>query len=462
MGIVNNVLAGASGQSGYNLSRSLRLRKSASAYLNRTPTATGSRRTFTLSFWTKLGSFATGVDSFFWCSGNAASSASITLGWKTFDGTYTFFATFDGANGFTTSATYRDPASWYHIVLAIDTTQATAANRAKLYVNGTQITSFSAAAYPAQNTDFEINTSSYPVYLGALNVSGSPQRYFDGYMTEINFIDGQQLTPSSFGSTNTITGVWQPKKYAGTYGTNGFYLPFTDNSAATATTIGKDFSGNGNNWTPNNISVTAGATYDSMTDVPTLTSTTTCNYAVLNPVVPSGGTYSNANLRFTGPGSWGVARSSITLPTTGKYYFEGTVIVSGANNSLGSTYSYIGLAAESTLPTDGGGYTSANYVILNDTGWLNNNGSTSNANGAALSAGNVIGVAVDTGANTFTFYRNNTSIATGTIGMTAGTPLVFVTASYSALYGNFYMNFGQQPFVYTAPTGFLPLNTYNI
>ena len=105
----------------------------------------------------------------------------------------------------------------------------------------------------------------------------------------IHFIDGQALTPSSFGETSSTTGVWQPKRYSGTYGTNGFYLPFTDNSALTSGSnagLGKDFSGNGNYWNTNNISITSGSTYDSMTDVPTLTSATQANYPVLNPIYP--------------------------------------------------------------------------------------------------------------------------------------------------------------------------------
>ena len=131
---------------------------------------------------------------------------------------------------------------------------------------------------------------------------GYGSQYFDGYLTEINFIDGQALTPSSFGQTNTITGVWQPLKYTGTYGTNGFYLNFSDNSNNTATTIGKDYSGNGNNWTPNNISVTSGTTYDSMLDVPTPYAdggNGRGNYAVFNPLDKGGDfTLSNANRVF--------------------------------------------------------------------------------------------------------------------------------------------------------------------
>lgn len=96
----------------------------------------------------------------------------------------------------------------------------------------------------------------------------SSAEYLDGYLAEVNLIDGQALTPSSFGAFDT-NGVWQPAKYTGSYGTNGFYLNFSDNSAATATTIGKDNSGNSNNWTPNNIVVTSGTTCDSMYDSPT-------------------------------------------------------------------------------------------------------------------------------------------------------------------------------------------------
>jgi hypothetical protein len=109
--------------------------------------------------------------------------------------------------------------------------------------------------------------------------------FYDGYLTEINFIDGQALTPNSFGTINSY-GVWQPITYGGSYGTNGFYLPFTNN--ASTTTLGYDFSPQGNNWTTNNISLTAGSTYDSMTDVPTLTSATAANYAVMNPLDTTG------------------------------------------------------------------------------------------------------------------------------------------------------------------------------
>jgi hypothetical protein len=160
--------------------------------------------------------------------------------------------------------------------------------------------------------------------------------FFDGYLTECYLIDGQALTPASFGETNPVTGVWQPKKYAGTYGTNGFYLNFSDNSAATAAAIGADYSGNGNNWTPNNISVTAGVTYDSMLDVPTQWAdggNGRGNYAVLNPLDSTGNaTLSNANLQGATVGVNG--RKATIAVSSGKWYWEG-LCVSGNYAGVG-------------------------------------------------------------------------------------------------------------------------------
>jgi hypothetical protein len=135
--------------------------------------------------------------------------------------------------------------------LAVDTTQATASNRAKVYVNGTEITAFGTAVYPTLNYDSSINNN---VATG-IGDRGAGIQPFSGYLADIHFIDGQALTPSSFGETDATTGEWIPKAYTGTYGTNGFHLDFADNSSNTATTLGKDTSGNSNNWTPNNLSV---------------------------------------------------------------------------------------------------------------------------------------------------------------------------------------------------------------
>jgi hypothetical protein len=154
-----------------------------------------------------------------------------------------------------TTQVFRDPSSWYHIVVACDSTQATAANRVKIYVNGSQVTSFSTANYPAQNANGQwmINTANNKI--GTQWNSGS--NWLDGYLTETNFVDGAALTPSSFGTFNSF-GVWQPITYGGSYGTNGFYLTFGDNTSTT--TLGYDTSPQGNNWTTNNFVATNATT----------------------------------------------------------------------------------------------------------------------------------------------------------------------------------------------------------
>ena len=295
--IGNPLLLGDEG--GYQISRSVRLRSSATAYLSRTPAGASNRSTWTWSGWVKRGVLDATQNTLFASTTGVTDATYFQMAFSTVNPDCLLINSYNITSlGMQTAAVFRDPAAWYHIVFALDTTQATASNRMKLYVNGVQQTSFlTYINYPALNSTFAINSAAAH-NIGASNAT-SP---FDGYMTEINFVDGQALTPSSFGENNAVTGVWQPKKYAGTYGTNGFYLNFSDNSAATAATIGKDYSGNGNNWTPNNISVTAGVTYDSMIDVPTLYAdggNGRGNYCVLNPLNKgTAASSSNANLSY--------------------------------------------------------------------------------------------------------------------------------------------------------------------
>ena len=227
------ILAGASGSQGYQISRSVRLRSSASAYFNRTPASAGNRKTWTWSGWVKRGTLGAVNRIFSADDGSASTDQDYnTLLFNSsdqlqFGGNLTNFRI--------TTAVYRDPSAWYHIVFVTDTTQATAANRFRLYVNGSEVASFGTSNNPTQNTDLAVNAA-IGHFVGSI-ASGS---YFDGYLTEINFIDGQALTPSSFGETDTITGVWKPKRYTGTYGTNGFYLPF---NISTTPTFAGSFNG---------------------------------------------------------------------------------------------------------------------------------------------------------------------------------------------------------------------------
>ena len=297
--------------SGGLLSKSLRFRSSASAYLSRTPSVAGNRKTWTYSAWVKRGQI--GRDQTIFSAGYSTNPWFILQ----FDAADTLDVAFTAGTsvGTQTTAVYRDTSAWYHIVCSVDTTQATASNRMKLYVNGIQVTSFSNTNYPSQNTDYQVNsTVQHTISYGAW--------YFDGYMADINFIDGQQLTPSSFGSTNATTGQWSPAKYSGSYGTNGFHLTFANTTSTT--TLGYDTSGNSNNWTTNNISLTAGSTYDSMNDVPVAYSATAANYCVLNPNNKgSSVTLSDGNLNYSVPivAAPSQAFSTIGL-TTGKWYAE--------------------------------------------------------------------------------------------------------------------------------------------
>jgi hypothetical protein len=376
----------------------------------------------------------------------------------TSSGDWLTFAYFDGASdvfNVNTSSTslFRDVSAWYHIVLYVDTTQATAANRVKIYVNNVEQTL--GGTYPTQNYDTPINNSISNLIGGA---TGSYTAYLaDQYMTEINFIDGQALTPSSFGSTNAQTGVWQPKAYSGSYGTNGFYLNFSDNSNTTAATLGKDYSGNGNNWTPNNFSVTAGAGNDSLVDVPTsygLIDTggggeVRGNYATLNALnLGNNATLVNGNLDHASTtGAWTTALSTIGM-RTGKWYFEATMTSSGEH--------MVGIANES--------FTTSTYLGANPNSWAYYssgnkwNGGADGSYGVSYTNGDVIGAALDMDGGTITFYKNNTSQGTAYTGLT-GTMFFGVSCISTT---TLVVNFGQRPFAYTAPSGFKALCTQNL
>jgi hypothetical protein len=219
----STALVGAAGQpQGHFLEDSLRLRSSASAYLNRTPASAGNRTTWTFSFWAKRG--ALGSDKIVLSAGTTGSTDIDIF----FPSDLFMISDRSGFNVKTTSV-YRDPSAWYHFVVKFDTTQSTASDRIKLYVNGLQITSLDGAtSYPAQNATSSINNN-VAHYIGTRSLIDNR---FDGYLTEVNFIDGQALDPSYFGETDTVTGVWKPIEYTGSYGTNGFYLPMTPTSQA--------------------------------------------------------------------------------------------------------------------------------------------------------------------------------------------------------------------------------------
>jgi len=217
---------------GYNLTDSLRFRESASAYLSRTPATASNRQTWTWSAWVKRGNVAA---SSYYCLFGVDGVTPNNRTEITFSSNAIFIyeEVTSATISLTTTGLFRDPSAWYHIVVAIDTTQATSTNRVKLYVNGEQITSFSSATYPSLNYNTFVNSTNTHVIGARRYAGGTVNKYFDGYLTEVNLVDGQALTPSDFGEYNATTSVWKPKKYTGTYGTNGFYLPLKPTTQAT-------------------------------------------------------------------------------------------------------------------------------------------------------------------------------------------------------------------------------------
>ena len=436
---------------GYQISRSLRFNSADTTNLNRTFASAGNRRTFTLSFWLKRSRVGVDYEGFF-ASGNGTDQ----IRFENID-QLRFSLNSTASGDFVTTQVFRDVSAWYHIVFAVDTTQATSTNRVKIYVNGSQITSFTTSSYPTLNYDCNFNNN-VSHRLGIANDTSYP---FNGYITETYLIDGQALTPSSFGETNAQTGVWQPKAYSGSYGTNGFYLNFSDNSNTTAATLGKDYSGNGNNWTPNNFSVTAGAGNDSLVDSPTSYGTDTGvggtvrgNYATLNPLSKGPTcTLSNGNLDLATTNNSGNSKATIGI-TSGKWYWECTLntgtntFFTGLVNSNESVNNYVGQTANSW------GYYSSNGQKWNGSGVTY---------GSSYTNGDVIGVAFDADAGTLVFYKNNTSQGTAFTGLTSGP---YFPASSDAGNGSnsttSTFNFGQRPFAYTAPSGYKALCTQNL
>ena len=441
------------------ISRSLRFNSADSAYLNRTPASASNRKTWTWSGWVKRSNLGTAVLFSGVSSGNDATILRFTSDQLQLQNFVS--GSFNG--NLVTTAVYRDVSSWYHIVAVWDSANATSGDRMRLYVNGSEVTVFSTDSAPTQNTDGFINNTNGN-YLGV--DSGFNNQYFNGYMTEVNFIDGLALDPSYFGFNDSNTGVWTPRQYTGTYGTNGFYLNFSDNSNTTAATLGKDYSGNGNNWTPNNFSVTAGAGNDSMVDSPTSYGTDTGvggtvrgNYCTWNPLTPAAiagssiVTISNGNLDLSFLSQANdLALFSTASLSSGKWYYEFTISATTTNGH--------GIGASGSSFSQVGGSSYAVYRWQNGTVLVN--GSNVATGLSTCTANDVIGIAIDVGAGTIQWFKNNTSLYTAT-GLTYSAYIPYIIGEGGT--GRTFSgstNFGQRAFAYTAPSGFKALCTQNL
>jgi len=422
--------------------RSLRFNPSDSAYLSRTPSSSGNRRTFTTSMWVKrCGIVNCGVvGQELFRAGNSALSA---MNFAPSDGpcdSLSFKADQGGVSpGSATNAVFRDFSAWMHIVYRIDTTQSTADNRVRVYVNNVEQT-WHTTNYPSQNQELKFNQSGQPHYIGGLE-------YLNGYLAQFAHVDGSSLAPTSFAEYDS-NNAWVPlADLTGlSYGTNGFLLTFADNSSAAA--LGTDTSGNGNDWTVNNISVTAGAGNDSLADSPFngdtandtgLGNQVSGNYATLNPAFNEisrssypGGTITNGNLTLSGgSSSEAVGYSAIAIPQSGKWYFEVTAQTVGIDH-------YVQLASTATTLA----YSEQNVTTLSHN---------------IASNGDVLGYAIDRDANSYTVYKNGSSYSTGSVSAYDYLVRLYDYASFTH-----HINFGQRAFAYSAPSGFKALCTANL
>ena len=462
-GSVNNLLGISAG--GYQISRSLRFNSADSAYLSRTPGSAGNRKTWTWAGWVKRSGSNRAC---LFSGGTTTSDAGFTSIEFESDGTLR-------VTGWNTlwaksNALYRDYSAWYHVCVAFDSTQASAANQIKIYVNGSQITKATENAL-SQNSDYGINQAARHT-IGAISEDANAS-FNNFYLAEVFFIDGSALTPSSFTETDATTDQLIPKAYSGSYGTNGFHLELADNSSLTTSSnvgIGKDTSGNGNYWVTNNLSVTAGAGNDSLVDVPTNGSQTDTgvgaevrgNYATLSPLLLSdaggttSGTLSNGNLDYVNARDtyFGTCLSTIGV-SSGKWYFEGTA--SGSSSWQIGIYKINPLDSRYNSDDEAIGYSANGYGYQNNGNKQNNLSSSSY--GATYTAGDVVGVALDLDAGTLVFYKNGTSQGTAYSSL-SGTYAFGVSASTSG--SGWSCNFGQRAFAYAAPSGYKALCTANL
>ena len=276
----------------YTIDQSCRFNDDSESFLSLAYGSSGNQKTWTFSCWTKRGELTTQNDGLLTCDfGSRFSAIAFMTSPSAGANLQMADATFAGGGSYQTrvasSACYRDPAAWYHIVVKYDTTESVASDRVKLYVNGDEVTDLSESTYPSLNYDGNMNYGNGSRLTG-IGKNGGTGDLYDGYIAEVYFIDGTALDASSFGETDSSTNQWIPKDASGlTFGTNGFYLDFADSAD-----LGDDESGEGNDFTSNNLS-----TWDQVPDSPTN------NFCTNNRAMRANLTQSEGNLKIVGVGT---------------------------------------------------------------------------------------------------------------------------------------------------------------
>ena len=441
---------------GIQIDRSLRFDSGAQANCGTYFNSASNRRTMTFSAWLKRGVFSTQaiLDAFI------GDSNRTRIFFNSEDKIQFFSRRNDSDNSVITTGQFRDPTTWYHLVVAIDTTQSTASNRVKIYINGEQLETNS--DYPPQNADLTLGNQA-TVRLGLAGDDQGDEDPYDGYMAEVNYIDGQSYDPTYFGFADGQTGIWMPKKYGGAYGSKGFHLEFKDNSAVSDTTLGKDTSGNNLNFNVYNFSVSAGSDNDSMIDTPTN------NFPTLaGDIDDSGNGPTDGNLKggTAGTSGWRHTRSTVPLPSSGKWYWEYKVPDASADGSngwiTGIAYSNLGFTQDINSNSTG------LYGRQTDSKYNNSSGSpVTNSHFTSPSNNDILQFAYDADSQTLFTGRNNTWELSANPSTGANPNWTGVASGGFPMVGSYgssryvIINLGQQGFSYTPPTGYRSLSSKN-
>ena len=418
---------------GFDVDNSVRFNDGDSAYMHKTAAA-GNRRTFTFSTWFKRGQLGTNQQLFnSYSAANAGGFAYMQLE-----------AIESGVVGdrislevygtilLKTTQVLRDPSSWYHLVIAVDTTSGTANNRCRMYLNGTEITDFVTRNNPDQNFDFAFNQNNIDMYLGSNNYGGNKGNYFDGYMAEVVWIDGTQYAASDFGEFDEDSNIWKPIDVSGlTAGTNGFYLDFKASA-----NLGNDAFG--------------GTDLDeyNLTAIDQSTDTCTNNFATLNPLAPmdTGSlvqALSEGNLKANGPAEgvgWQTAYATIPL-SSGKWYIE-VLVTQVAGNEV-----VIGLNPDNFSNTSDTAHSNSTAGV-----WYQSNGNkwvsgSSSSYGATYDDGDIISVLINMDDSEVTFYKNDASQGTISFNtnLTGASSIIFGTNGIEVT-SITQFNFGSPPY----------------
>mgnify|MGYP001162488902 CR=1 FL=1 len=469
-------IAGGNQDTSYEISNSLRFDRADSALLSRSPSSSGNRQILTISAWFKLGTLTNERVIIAADDGGAGN----TGGNNNFDyiavngNRKLFLYNYESNEGyqFISNQTITDPSAWYHIVAAFDTTQGTNTNRLKIYLNGNQITSWATSNYPDQNRNLLYN------HTGSTTIGRYPDQaasFFDGYMSDVNVVDGQQLDPTYFGNFNP-QGIWTPKEYTGSYGTNGFFLEFKQTGTSqNSSGIGADTSGNDHHFAVTNLAST-----DVTIDTPTN------NFATANPAVGRdlGNDIKNGNLTVPADASGDIITFSTQSFKTGKWYMEAKSTVTNGHGNR-KTLGVISIDSEIDFPRIFSSSSPYDGVVVDlRVGDVYRNGSDTSVNISTFSNGDIVGLAYDADEGKLEIHKNGTYLLQDSDGVSA----LDLTKEYlfylnqdggGSNAGNLELNFGVPSksfsissgnadgngfgnFEYAPPSGYLALCTKNL